>query len=106
MLCATVAEARAALRQTPLDVVILDVLLPDGDGVELLRELRGDAATADAPILMLSTEAEVKDRIRGLRTGADEYVGKPYDTGYVVAQARELLRLRGEPARRGRRPCS
>ena len=76
------------------------MLLPDGDGIELLREIRAtpdDAATR--PVLMLSTEAEVKDRIRGLQTGADEYVGKPYDTGYVVARARELLRER----RRSRR---
>ncbi|MBI4469344.1 MAG: response regulator [Acidobacteria bacterium] len=92
--CATVAEAREAILQGPISVIVLDVLLPDGDGVDLLKELRASPAGASAAILMLSTEAEVKDRVRGLQTGADEYVGKPYDTGYVVAKARELIRAR------------
>ncbi|KQW02890.1 response regulator [Rhizobacter sp. Root1221] len=92
--CATVAAARDAFARAPVDVLVLDVLLPDGDGVELLKEVRAGAAGANAIILMLSSEAEVKDRIRGLRTGADEYVGKPYDANYMVAKARELLRQR------------
>ncbi len=45
------------------------------------------------PVMLLSTEAQVRDRIHGLKTGADEYIGKPYDSGYVVARARELMRL-------------
>ena len=92
--CATVAEAHQALAHQAADVVVLDVLLPDGDGVELLRELRAGPAGANSVVLMLSSEAEVKDRLRGLRTGADEYVGKPYERQYVVAKARELLRER------------
>lgn len=92
--CATVQEARAALAREPMNVAILDVILPDGDGVELLEELRARDSEPKIVILMLSTEADVKDRIRGLATGADEYVGKPYDSGYVVARARELLRMR------------
>jgi DNA-binding response OmpR family regulator len=92
--CATAGEARHALVQGVVDLVVLDVLLPDADGVELLKEIRGTPHAAGAPVLMLSTEAEVKDRIRGLQTGADEYVGKPYDTVYVVSRARELLRDR------------
>ena len=92
--CPTLAEARQALARGPVAVVILDVLLPDGDGVELLEEIRASEATAGAAVLMLSTEAEIKDRLRGLKTGADEYVGKPYDTDYVVAKVRELLRAR------------
>jgi two-component system NtrC family sensor kinase len=51
-------------------------------------------------VLMLSAEAEVSDRIRGIQTGADEYVGKPYDVAYVVARARELVRMRGTPVPR------
>jgi DNA-binding response OmpR family regulator len=90
--CASLAEARAALASTSIDVVVLDMLLPDGEGTELLGELRGSEHGALASIIMLSTEAEVKDRIRGLQTGADEYVGKPYDTAYVVSRARELMR--------------
>ena len=100
--CASVAEARAALiAHAPIGAVVLDVMLPDGDGVELAAEIRkGDPASTIA-ILMLSSEAEVKDRARALQTGADEYVGKPYDRGYVVAKARELVRARrAGPAQR------
>ncbi len=92
--CSTAAEARAALGREPISVAVLDVILPDGDGVELLVELRAADVTSKTVVLMLSTEAAVKHRVRGLATGADEYVGKPYDTGYVVAKARELLRGR------------
>ncbi|MBW8828362.1 MAG: response regulator [Burkholderiales bacterium] len=92
--CATVAAAREAIGQHAVDVFVLDVLLPDGDGVDLLEDVRASQSTSHAVVLMLSSEAEVKDRLRGLQTGADEYVGKPYDTGYMVAKARELLRMR------------
>jgi DNA-binding response OmpR family regulator len=94
VLCSSAAEARAALERTAAGVVVLDVLLPDADGVELLKEIRASPASASAVVLLLSSEAEVRDRIRGLRTGADEYVGKPYDRAYVVAKARELVRSR------------
>jgi DNA-binding response OmpR family regulator len=96
--CATIADARAAFARGGIAVAILDVVLPDGDGIELLAELRRDPANAGLRIVMLSSEAEVKDRIRGLVTGADEYVGKPYDTGYVVSRARELLSAPDEGA--------
>jgi DNA-binding response OmpR family regulator len=92
--CSNMAEARAALAQAPASVFILDVLLPDGDGVDLLQEIRSSPAGASAVVVMLSSEAEVKDRVRGFQTGADEYVGKPYDTGYLVARVRELLQSR------------
>jgi two-component system NtrC family sensor kinase len=92
--CSTLAEARAELTRAPAGVFILDVLLPDGDGVDLLKEIRQSPAGASAVVVMLSSEAEVKDRVRGLQTGADEYVGKPYDTGYLVARVRELLQSR------------
>lgn len=90
--CGTVEEARAALTAGDFGLCVLDVLLPDGDGVELLRWLRAQPGLASAFVLMLSTEAEVKDRVRGLATGADEYVGKPYNLEYVVRRASELLR--------------
>ena len=90
--CSTVAEARAALAETTFALAILDVLLPDGDGVELLREIRAMPQAAATTVMMLSTESEVRDRIRGLKTGADEYVGKPYDPTYLVGRAHELVR--------------
>jgi two-component system, NtrC family, sensor kinase len=92
--CASVAEARRALAEETVAVVILDVILPDGDGVEFLKEIRLSKTSKNVAVLMLSTETEVKDRLRGLQTGADEYVGKPYDTEYMVAKVRELLRAR------------
>jgi len=96
--CGSIGEARQAMAGGGIGVVVLDVLLPDGDGVEFLSELRASPTGADAGVLMLSTEAEIGDRIRALRTGADEYVGKPYDAGYVVSKARELMRARRAPA--------
>ncbi|MCO8269886.1 response regulator [Actinoplanes sp. TRM 88003] len=92
ILCATGAEARAAFVGDDFDVAVLDVLLPDADGLELLTELRGMPSRARVVTVLLSSEDEVADRLAGLRTGADEYVGKPYDAGYVVARVRQLLR--------------
>lgn len=89
--CASIAEAKAALASEHFSLVILDVLLPDGDGIGLLKHIRAMPSAAGTAIMLLSTEAEVRDRVRGLKTGADEYVGKPYDAGYVVARARELM---------------
>jgi two-component system, NtrC family, sensor kinase len=91
VLCATLAEARAALLGGTFALVVLDVLLPDGDGIDLLAEIRAAPAHDATRVMLLSTEAEVRDRVRGLATGADEYIGKPYDSSYVVARARELL---------------
>jgi DNA-binding response OmpR family regulator len=91
-LSSTLAEARHALSKSPFTLVVLDVLLPDGDGIEFLREMKSAESTAKTPVMLLSTESEVRSRIRGLKTGAEEYVGKPYDRSYVVARARELLR--------------
>ena len=88
--CATGAEAREALAQTQFCLAILDILLPDTDGIELLKEIRASPSARGTAVMLLSTESEVHDRIRGLKTGADEYIGKPYDPSYVVARAREL----------------
>jgi len=88
---ASLGEARELLRTHVVALAILDVRLPDGDGVEFLHELRADPRTAELPVLMLSSEAEVADRIRGLRQGANDYVGKPYDSGFVIARIHELV---------------
>jgi DNA-binding response OmpR family regulator len=96
--CSCIREARGAFAAQAVDLVILDVLLPDGDGVDLLKEIRTSPATCNLPILMLSTEADVNDRIRGLQTGANDYVGKPYDAAYVVARGRALWRRKRLPS--------
>jgi two-component system NtrC family sensor kinase len=90
--CATIASARQALARDQFGLVILDILLPDGDGIELLKEIRAMPSAADTAVMLLSTETEIRDRVRGLTTGADEYVGKPYEPVYLVARARELVR--------------
>lgn len=95
--CATGDEARKALANDRFSLVILDVLLPDADGIEILREIRETPAASATAVMLLSTEAEIRHRIRGLTTGADEYIGKPYEPSYVVARARELVR-RGQTA--------
>jgi two-component system NtrC family sensor kinase len=91
LLCSTGAEARTAFAGDGFDAAVLDVLLPDSDGLELLTELRRLPDRAGVVTVLLSTEDEVADRLAGLRIGADEYVGKPYDAGYVVARVRQLL---------------
>jgi CheY-like chemotaxis protein len=83
----TLAAARAALAHQLYFLLILDVLLPDGDGVEFLQELRADPDTGRIRVMLLSAEAEVRDRVRGLQTAADDYVGKPYALQYVIARA-------------------
>jgi len=90
--CATAEAARAAIRQASPALIVLDVVLPDASGIELLAEVKSAPATASIPVVLLSTEAEVRGRVLELPTGADDYVGKPYDAAYVVARGRELVR--------------
>jgi len=97
----SVADGQAALesvRAHPPDLVIADVMMPRMDGIELVRELRGDAATHGVPIVLLSARAGEESRIEGLKLGADDYLVKPFS-------ARELLARVGariaETARRG-----
>jgi two-component system, NtrC family, sensor kinase len=97
-LCATIAAARSAILTNSFALIVLDILMPDGDGIDLLREIRNTPATSSTIVMLLSTEAEVQDRTRGLKTGADEYIGKPFDQTYIVARALELLRKK-EPGR-------
>lgn len=90
--CTTGEQARRALISETVKLAVLDVRLPDADGVELLREIRENERTRRLPVVMLSSEAQVADRIAGLRQGADYYVAKPFDTACIVARAQELTR--------------
>lgn len=101
--CENLMGAREALGAERIDLAILDVMLPDGHGTELLTQMRSSPEHGDTPVLMLSSEAEVKDRIRGFEQGATDYVGKPYDAQYVIARAHELLRSRRARSVDGRR---
>ncbi|HYO74544.1 MAG TPA: response regulator, partial [Archangium sp.] len=92
-LCESLTAARKALSEGEFDLLILDMVLPDGEGVELLEELRRVPRTSHLPVLMLSTEAAVVQRLKGLSHGANDYVGKPYDPAYVVRRAHELTQV-------------
>lgn len=86
----TCSDALAALETTPFDAVVLDIMLPDGSGFDVLRALRrrNDAV----PVLLLTARDAVADRIRGLDDGADDYLGKPFDLDEVAARLRALRR--------------
>src|SRR6187402_2552629 len=78
-------------RETP-DLVVLDLMLPGLDGLQLCRAIRADAATAAIPIIMLTAKAEETDRIIGLELGADDYITKPFSPNEVIARIKALLR--------------
>ena len=85
-------EGLLMARESLPDAIVLDWMLPGLTGIEVCRQLRGDAATREIPILMLTDEAEEEDRVRGIETGADDYVVKPYSPREVVARIKGLLR--------------
>jgi two-component system, OmpR family, response regulator RegX3 len=85
----TAGEALALARELDPDIVLLDVMLPDGSGFDVCRELRGDSAV---PIIMLTARGDEADRIVGLELGADDYVTKPFSAREVVARIRAVLR--------------
>jgi DNA-binding response OmpR family regulator len=87
------AEARAALESYPYDAAILDLGLPDGDGLDLLAELR--ARGDPIPILVLTARDAVDDRVSGLDTGADDYLVKPFAITELIARTKALLRRPG-----------
>ena len=78
--------------EEPPDLIILDWMLPDISGIEICRRFRAMAETKDIPIIMLTARGEEADRIRGLETGADDYIVKPYSPAEMVARVRALLR--------------
>ncbi len=87
------------LRRERPDLVVLDLMLPDRDGWEVTRIVRGDASLAATPILMLTARVEDREKILGLELGADDYVTKPFNPREVVARVRAVLRrAQGEPA--------
>jgi DNA-binding response OmpR family regulator len=85
-------EALTAIAARPPDVLVLDLMLPQVSGMEICRIVRSAEATASIPIIMLTARAEESERIAGLETGADDYMGKPFSPNELVARVRALLR--------------
>jgi len=85
-------DALAYARRHPVDLVVLDVMLPGLSGLEICRALRSDAATEAIPIIMVTARAEETDRILGLELGADDYLPKPFSPNELVARVRALIR--------------
>jgi DNA-binding response OmpR family regulator len=91
----TAADGASALeiaRREPLDLVILDIMLPEMDGLEVCRQLRREGLTATTPIMMLTARGDEIDKVVGLEVGADDYVTKPFGRRELLARVRALLR--------------
>ncbi len=87
----------AARRETP-DLIILDIMLPEMDGLEVCRQLRRESNTATTPIMMLTAKGDEIDKVVGLEVGADDYVTKPFGRRELLARVRALLRRAEYPA--------
>ena len=85
-------EGILKIEENPPDVVILDWMLPKISGIEICRRIRSRPETRNIPIIMLTARSEEADRIRGLETGADDYLTKPFSTNELIARVRAVLR--------------
>lgn len=90
----TAARGRHLLRRDDPDLLILDVMLPDADGMELCRAIRSES---DIPIVMLTARGDVPDRVLGLEFGADDYMPKPFEPRELVARIETLMRRSRQP---------
>lgn len=95
-------EALARITEAPPDLLLLDWMLPTMSGIELCRQLRRRPATRTLPIIMLTARAEEQDAVRGLDTGADDYITKPFSTEALIARIRALLRRSGSVPQKNR----
>jgi phosphate regulon transcriptional regulator PhoB len=91
-------QALQSLRREVPDLLVLDLMLPGMDGLELCRRLRAEPATRALPIIMVTAKGEETDRVVGLEMGADDYLVKPFSPRELVARLRAVLRRRAEPA--------
>jgi two-component system, OmpR family, phosphate regulon response regulator PhoB len=97
-------EADTRLRETAPDLIVLDWMLPGLSGIELCRRLRARPQTQSLPIIMLTARGEESERVRGLATGADDYLVKPFSPGELAARVRSVLR-RSRPGAVPARPA-
>ena len=96
--CESGAALFAALKKAPAELVILDVMLPGEDGLEILKKLRLGAATRNLPVIMAPARGEEYDKITGLDSGADDYLVKPFGMMEMISRVRAVLR-RARPER-------
>src|SRR3954468_24042991 len=96
-------EAMARIAEATPDIVLLDWMLPVMSGIEVCRQIRRGAATRDLPIIMVTARTEDQDAVRGLNTGADDYITKPFSMEGLVARMRALLRRSGAVPQPGHR---
>jgi DNA-binding response OmpR family regulator len=102
MTAANLAGARAAIKTKAPDLLVLDIMLPDGNGIEFCRELRAIGGGLQAlPVLFLSAKNQSEDIVDGLRAGGDDYLPKPYDIRVLIARVEALLRRAGQGAKAG-----
>ena len=87
----------------PPDVMVLDLTLPDIDGLEVCKRVRGFTQMAGVPIIMCTARSHIDERVMGLETGADDYLTKPFDPTELVARVKVLLRRAGQPLKETRR---
>lgn len=90
--------ALAVARDKQPDLIVLDLMLPGIDGIEVCRQIRQDSQIGDTPIIMLTAKTEETDEIIGLGVGADDYITKPFSPRILVARVNSALRRRGEQA--------
>lgn len=96
-------EALTAIAERPPDANILDLMLPQVDGLEICRRIRADEKTSLIPVIMLTARADESDRIVGLELGADDYISKPFSPNELVARVRSLLRRTAQQPETGKR---
>ena len=94
-------EAIDRIAESPPDIVLLDWMLPVMSGIEVCRQIRRRPATRDLPVIMVTARSEDQDAVRGLNTGADDYITKPFNMDALLARMRALLRRAGPPSVRG-----
>ena len=93
----SLAAGRRHLQSESFDALVLDLMLPDGDGLELCSEVRASPRTRGLPLLMLTARGEALDRIVGLELGADDYLPKPFEPRELLARVKALLRRSATP---------
>ena len=98
VLAGSLAAGRERLANESFDALVLDLMLPDGDGLDLCRELRASPRTRQLPLLMLTARGEPLDRIVGLELGADDYLTKPFEPRELQARVKALLRRATPPS--------